>query len=270
MAKEADMCWMLLWPITAINIDIKDRETPRSELHLHLRSIRHMWYCIDGKYNSMTTYRIGLFAVYCNYLPVQQPELNRDWQLPSFSGPSREREECEGERRGGGGLLPCSTIYSLPGLVRRVISAEEVEYLVPEANIRFRPVEKYPSGRGGQGQLGVAGPHWHTRLVALYRAVGLYLLLRRGRVCLPLTHSVSAQPVLCYRTHGTTQWGSDIVVRLHHPPAQAHGRRRMLQVGNKAFFFTISAAFNAKKMPECEGWMIRTNHWTCPASASLI
>lgn len=62
----------------------------------------------------------------------------------------------------GGGLLQCSSIYSLPGLVWRVIleqvaRAEEVKYLVPEANIRLRSVEKYPHGWESRGQLSVAG-----------------------------------------------------------------------------------------------------------------
>lgn len=70
------------------------------------------------------------------------------------------RRELEGE------LLPCSSIYSLPGLLRKVISAEEVEYLVPEANISLRPVEKYPHGCGGRGQLSVAG---HSARRTLWR-----------------------------------------------------------------------------------------------------
>lgn len=147
----------------------------------------------------------------------------------------------------GRGLLQCSSIYSLPGLVWRVIlervaRAEEVEYLVPEANIRLRPVEKYPHGWGSWGQLSIAGVQWHAQLGALYCAVSLYFLLWFGQVYVLLTHSVSSQPVLCHRTHGSAQQGSHIAVGLNHPPAQAHMQRTspVLLVWNRGAFYHFS------------------------------
>lgn len=147
----------------------------------------------------------------------------------------------------GRGLLQYSSIYSLPGLVWRVIleevaRAEEVEYFVPEANIRLRPVEKYPHGWGSRGQLSVAGVQWHAQFDALYCAVSLYFLLWFGQVNVLLTHSVSSQPVRCHRTHGSAQQGSYIAVGLNHPPAQAHMRRTspVLLVWNRGAFYHFS------------------------------
>lgn len=92
------------------------------------------------------TYSTDLCFVFFNYLLIQHPGVNWDLQPPSLCDSSREVGEKE---RAGAekGPLPCSGIYSLLGLVRAVravISAEEVEHLVPEANIRLRPVENYP------------------------------------------------------------------------------------------------------------------------------
>lgn len=78
----------------------------------------------------------------------------------------------------GGGLRPCSSIYSPPGLVWCYFGSgrpEEAEYLVPEANIRLRLVGKHPLGWRGRGHLSVAGVLWHTWLVPLSRSVPLYL-----------------------------------------------------------------------------------------------
>lgn len=192
----------------AISIDVKDIDTTRGKLNLHLRSIRH---------KSMTQRPLIplIYALFYNYLLVQPPS---DLQPPSLSESSREVGGMR--RRGAGAEEDCCSIPAFTPCRAwwgEAISAEEAEYLVPEANIRLRPVEEYPLGPGSRGQLCVAAPWWHTRLVALYHTLGLYLLLRRGQVCLLLTHSVSSQPVLCHRTHGKTQRGSDIVVQLHHP-----------------------------------------------------
>lgn len=99
---------------------------------------------------------------------------------------------------------------------------EEAEYLVPEANIRLRPVGKYPHGCRGRGHLSVAAVLWHTWLVPLSRSVPLQLsiypaLLWFSEVYLLLTHPVSSQPVLCHRTHGATQQGSDSCLTASSP-----------------------------------------------------
>lgn len=115
----------------------------------------------------------------------------------------------------GGGLQLYSSIYSLSGLVWCYFERgrpEEAEYLVPEANIRLRPVGKYPRGCRGRGHLGVAAVLWHTWLVPRSHSVPNSLslaLLLFSEVFLLLTHPVSSQLVLCHRTQGTTRQGSD-------------------------------------------------------------
>lgn len=115
----------------------------------------------------------------------------------------------------GGGLQLCSSIYSPLGLVWCYFERgrpEEAEYLVPEANIRLRPVGKYPRGCRGRGHLSVAAVLWHTWLVPRSRSIPNSLspaLLWFSEVFLLLTHPVSSQLVLCHRTHGATRQGSD-------------------------------------------------------------
>lgn len=78
----------------AISIDVKDIDTTRGKLNLHLRSIRH---------KSMTQRPLIplIYALFYNYLLVQPPS---DLQPPSLSDSSREvggmrRREEQGRRR---------------------------------------------------------------------------------------------------------------------------------------------------------------------------
>lgn len=156
---------------------------------------------------------------------------------------------------------------------------EEAEYLVPEANIRLRPVGKYPHGCRGRGHLSVAAVLWHTWLVPLSRSVPLQLsiypaLLWFSEVYLLLTHPVSSQPVLCHRTHGTTQQGSDSCLTASSP-CTGRGRvrrcrfKRVVRAQEHKLlgFFFIQSHFMQMKTLNCiqhttspskhrnEGWM---------------
>lgn len=137
--------------------------------------------------------------------------------------------------------------------------AEEVEYLVPEANIRLRPIEKYPHGWGSRGHLSEAGVQWHAQLAALYCAISLHFLLWFSQVYVLLTHSVSSQPVLCHRTHGSAQQGSHIAVGLNHPPniflhRHTCGRRVLCCWFEIEVLFTNSVTFHANDT--------HSAHWT--------
>lgn len=128
----------------------------------------------------------------------------------------------------GGGLRPCSSVYSPPGLVWCYFGSgrpEEVGYLVPEANIRLRPVGKYPLGCRGRGHLSVAGVLWHTWLVPLSHSVPLYLSI--AIVVQP--RSTCFWLILCPHsmfsaTGHTVQRSRDqIAVLPHHHTAQERG-----------------------------------------------
>lgn len=72
----------------------------------------------------------------------------------------RENWSYEKQRQRGGGVWPCSSIYSPLGLVWCYFgssSPEEAVYLVPEANIRLRPAGKHPLGCRGRGRFSVSG-----------------------------------------------------------------------------------------------------------------
>lgn len=101
---------------------------------------------------------------------------------------------------------------------------EEAEYLVPEANIRLRPVGK-TSLSGAEAEVisvwleSSATLGWSFHLV-LFLSISLSPApFWFTKVHLLLTHPVSSQHVLCHRTHGTTQQGSDSC-----PPASSHCR----------------------------------------------
>lgn len=105
-------------------------------------------------------------------------------------------------------LLPAG-----PGLVlfwKRGEMPEEAEYLVPQANIRLRPVGKYPHGvRRQRSSQCSCSPVTHLAGSCTSFPCSLSAaLLWFSEVYLLLTHPVS-QPVLCHRTHGRTQRGSD-------------------------------------------------------------
>lgn len=101
-------------------------------------------------------------------------------------------------------LAPCWARFG-------VILKEEAEYLVPEANIRLRPVGKYPHWvRRQRSSQCSCSPVTHLAgSCTSFRCSLSAALLWFSEVYLLLTHPVSSQPVLCHRTHGTTQRGSD-------------------------------------------------------------
>lgn len=107
-------------------------------------------------------------------------------------------------------LAPCRARFGVI-LKKEGKMPEEAEYLVPEANIRLRPVGKYPHRvRRQRSSRCSRTPVTHLAgSCTSFRCSLSAALLWFGEVCLLLTHPVSSQPALCHRTHGTTQRGSD-------------------------------------------------------------